>query len=60
MLEVKGRDTPRDRVKREALDEWVQAVNADGRFERWCWDVSYSPGDVVDILVNQTSLLSAR
>ena len=50
VLEVKGQDTPRDRAKREALDEWVEAVNADGRFGRWCRDVSYAPGDVLDIL----------
>jgi type III restriction enzyme len=50
ILEVKGEETPRDKVKRAALDEWVKAVNADGRFGRWCNDVSYSPGDVLDIL----------
>jgi type III restriction enzyme len=50
ILEVKGEDTSRDRVKRQALDEWVEAVNADGRFGRWCRDVSFAPGDVVDIL----------
>lgn len=50
VLEVKGRDTLRDKVKREALDEWVEAVNADGRFGQWCWDVSFAPGDILDIL----------
>ena len=50
VLEVKGQDTPRDKAKREALAEWVEAVNADGRFGRWCWDVSFSPGDILDIL----------
>jgi type III restriction enzyme len=50
VLEVKGKNTPRDVAKREALQEWVDAVNADGRFGQWCRDVSFSPGDVVDIL----------
>jgi type III restriction enzyme len=50
VLEVKGRDTPRDRAKRTALAEWVEAVNADGRFGRWCSDVSFVPSDVLDIL----------
>jgi type III restriction enzyme len=50
VLEVKGEDSPRDKAKREALDEWVKAVNADGRFGQWCWGVSFSPGDVLDIL----------
>lgn len=50
VLEVKGQDRPRDKAKRAALEEWVEAVNADGRFGEWCSDVSYSPGDVLDIL----------
>lgn len=50
VLEVKGQDTPRDRAKREAISEWVQAVNADGGFGRWAFECSFSPGDVLDIL----------
>jgi len=50
VLEVKGQSTPRDDAKRQALKEWVDTVNADGRFGRWCCDVSFSPGDVLDIL----------
>ena len=50
VLEVKGQNRPRDGAKRDALKEWVEAVNADGRFARWCWDVSYLPSDVLDIL----------
>lgn len=50
LLEVKGQDTPRDKAKRAALGEWVDAVNADGRFGQWCHDVSFSPSDVLDIL----------
>lgn len=48
ILEVKGQDTRQDRVKREYLREWVDAVNQDGRFGRWTWDVSYIPSDVLD------------
>lgn len=50
VLEVKGQNTERDRVKRAAMTEWVNAVNDDGRFGRWCNDVSFSPSDVLDIL----------
>jgi type III restriction enzyme len=50
VLEVKGQDTPRDQAKRQALAEWVEAVNVDGRFGQWCCDVSFAPGDVLDIL----------
>jgi type III restriction enzyme len=50
ILEVKGQNTPRDTAKRAALQDWVQAVNADGRFGQWLADVSFNPGDVLDIL----------
>ena len=58
VLEVKGQETPRDKIKREALNEWVKAVNADGRFGRWCCDVSFAPGDVLDILRSHTTSLT--
>jgi len=35
VLEVKGKDTPQDRAKRAALDEWIAAVNEHGGFGRW-------------------------
>jgi type III restriction enzyme len=50
ILETKGRETEEDRTKRRFLDEWVRAVNADGRFGRWHWAVSKTPADVKDIL----------
>lgn len=50
VLEVKGQDTPKDRVKRAALDEWIGAANAHGQFGRWCRCVSYNPGEVIGIL----------
>ena len=50
VLEVKGENTPRDIAKRQAMAEWVEAVNADGRFGQWRHDVSHSPSDILDIL----------
>ena len=50
VVEVKGQDSEEDRVKREFLAEWVDAVNAHGGFGAWCWDVSYEPKDIVGIL----------
>jgi type III restriction enzyme len=50
VLEVKGKNRPRDIAKRAAMRDWVEAVNADGRFGQWCCDVSFTPGDVIDIL----------
>jgi type III restriction enzyme len=50
VLEVKGRDTQQDQIKREYLDEWVQAVNADGRFGHWAWAISKNPSDLPGII----------
>jgi type III restriction enzyme len=30
VLEIKGEDSPQDQAKRRAMDQWVQAVNAQG------------------------------
>jgi len=29
-LEIKGTDTPQNKAKRDALDEWVKAINSTG------------------------------
>ena len=50
VLETKGQDTEQDRVKRRYLDEWTQAVNAQGGFGWWRWDVAKKPGEIRDIL----------
>lgn len=56
VLEVKGQDSQKDRVKRQYLAEWVQAVNQDGRFGKWCWDVSHYPSDVTDLIQKAVEL----
>ena len=55
VLETKGRDSEQDQTKRRFLDEWVRAVNTHGGFGRWAWDVSRSPGDILDILARHSS-----
>ena len=50
VLETKGRDREHERAKHQALAEWVEAVNADGRFGRWYWDVARAPRAIQDIL----------
>jgi type III restriction enzyme len=50
ILEVKGKDDQQNKTKREYLDEWVKAVNSDGRFGKWCWDVSFRTSDTKDII----------
>jgi len=46
ILETKDQDTEQDKVKRQYLEEWVQAVNAHGKFERWRWAVARHPGEI--------------
>jgi len=48
ILEVKGKDDQQNKTKREFLDEWINAVNSDGRFGNWCWDVSFRTSDIKD------------
>lgn len=50
-LETKGQETEQDQVKRRYLDEWTQAVNADGGFGRWRWALARNPGEIRDILL---------
>ena len=51
VLETKGQDTEQDQVKRRYLDEWIQAVNANGGFGRWRMGVAKTPGEIRDILM---------
>ena len=41
VLEVKGQKSAKNDAKHEALERWVRAVNADGRFGVWGWGVAY-------------------
>lgn len=50
VLETKGQETRRDKVKREALAEWIEAVNNTGEFGLWFNDVSYDVADVDGII----------
>ncbi len=50
VLEIKGQDDEQNRVKREYLEQWVEAVNEDGRFGKWHAEVAFDPADVKGIL----------
>jgi type III restriction enzyme len=52
ILEVKGIDDEKNRVKRAYLAEWVKAVNEQGGFGVWESAVSFGPGDLGGILRN--------
>ena len=59
VLEVKGRDSAANRTKRRFLAEWIKAVNAQGGFGRWAWDVSLDPGDIKDVLAGHSAIRAA-
>jgi type III restriction enzyme len=50
VLEIKGTDSPQNKAKRNALAEWINAVNESGGFGTWCWDVAFTPADINDII----------
>ncbi len=50
VLETKGRQTEQDDTKHAYMQEWVTAVNENGRFGNWRFRVSKSPSDIKDIL----------
>jgi len=49
-LEIKGADSPQNKAKRDALAEWVDAVNEIGGFGQWSWDVVFEPASLDDIV----------
>lgn len=49
-LEIKGTDSPQNKAKRDALAEWVDAVNEVGGFGQWSWDVAFGPNEIHDII----------
>ena len=50
VLETKGKDTQKDKTKREFLAEWVRAVDSRAGFGKWAWAVSHHPKDIGEIL----------
>lgn len=46
IIEIKGRETEQDRQKYAAAQRWVSAVNNDGRFGTWAFEVCRAPGTV--------------
>jgi len=50
VMEVKGVDTAQNQRKRKFLDEWIKAVNEDGRFGTWAWDVIFDPSEFDNVI----------
>lgn len=55
VLEVKGVDSEKNRAKRAAMQTWVKAVNEQGGFGQWCFDVVFEPAKTRDIILNQAT-----
>jgi type III restriction enzyme len=50
VLEIKGQPSDESEAKHAALAQWVEAVNQNGGFGTWCWDVAYQPSALQDLL----------
>jgi type III restriction enzyme len=50
VLEVKGQEKEQDKAKWSATEEWVKAVNANGRFGTWEFKVLKDPKDLYEIV----------
>ena len=58
VLETKGEESDKDKVKYLYTQEWIQGVNAHGGFGRWCFAVARNPGDIKDILKEKSGYRS--
>lgn len=54
-LKIKGIDSPQNKAKRDALNEWVKAINAACGFGHWTCDVAFNPSEVQDIITKHRS-----
>ena len=55
VLEVKGVDSEQNKAKRAAMDTWIKAVNEQGGFGQWCFDVVFEPARTRDILLKHVN-----
>lgn len=55
ILEIKGKFTEQDKAKKEALNDWIKAVNNAKEFGRWECDISKNPADIDGIIAKYFS-----
>ena len=61
VLEIKGVDDEQNRAKRAYLEEWVDAVNENGGYGAWTWDVVFYPSEVRKIISKHAKIeISAK
>ena len=56
VLEVKGVDSEQNRAKRTAMEIWIKAVNEQGGFGQWCFDVVFEPARTRDVLLKHADI----
>ena len=56
VLEVKGADSEQNRAKRTAMEIWIKAVNEQGGFGKWCFDVVFEPARTRDVLLKHADI----
>lgn len=56
VLEVKGVDDERNRVKRAAMVVWIKIVNEQGGFGQWCFDVVFEPARTRDVILQYAGI----
>ena len=49
-METKGQDNPQVQAKRNALAEWIEAVNSVKEYGEWCSAISFNVADVDGII----------
>lgn len=55
VLEVKGVDDERSRIKRAAMALWIKTVNEQGGFGQWYFDAAFEPARTSDVLLKHAS-----
>ena len=56
IIEVKGQQTEEDDAKQSYMNQWIQAVNEDGRYGQWAFGVAREPSELIDILAEYGNL----
>lgn len=55
VMEVKGVDSEQNRAKRAAMHTWEKAVNEQGGFGQWRFDVVFKPAKTRDIILQHAN-----
>jgi type III restriction enzyme len=55
ILEVKGLDSEQNKAKRAAIQTWIDAVNEQGGFGKWDFEVVFEPAKIRDVIMAQAA-----